>query len=320
MPKGVVAFILGGVVVAGAAVLLVLARSGRAPAAGASASGRSVPHGIARQTPTAPAPPESPAARASRPAPLAAETVTSATASASAIAVPSAAHAAPQRGPAIGNDASAEARRNVERFADASVPVARRLAALDELARKGDRASAETLMAVGDEITYLNYAAVEALGKVKTAEVAEYLAGKLADPDSRVLCAAVRSLAAVDGEKAVAPISRVLQANRSRPDGHHDDVCGACVEALGAIGSSRAIPALAAEFEQTFGVTLRHDYGSKLVKALKQIGDPAARPALLAYAERLAKEEAGMADNPMGQSYLQAKVKEARDAAESLRP
>ena len=148
--------------------------------------------------------------------------------------------------------------------------------------------------------------------------IAEYLTGKLTDPDSRMICAAVKSLAAIEGDRAVKPIAGVLKSNRSRPDGHQDDVCAACVEALGAIRAASAVPVLKIEMEETVGVTLLHEYGSRVVQALKQIGDTAGRPILLAYVDRLTVEAAKMVDNPMGQHYILGKIKEARDAAEAL--
>ncbi|MDI6775328.1 MAG: hypothetical protein QME60_08075 [Verrucomicrobiota bacterium] len=204
-------------------------------------------------------------------------------------------------------------------FKNAAIPAAERLGHIEELARRGDDLAMNILKALGDEDTYLNYEGVEALGKVKgRADVAEYLKGKLAAPDSRMLCAAVRSLAAIEGESAAPAIAGVLNANRTRPDGHHDNVCAACVESLAAIRAASVIPILKAEFEETVGVTLLHEYGSKLVKALRDIGDPAGRPILLAYVDRLVKEEQAMTDNPMGREYLRDKIREAHDAAAAL--
>ena len=171
--------------------------------------------------------------------------------------------------------------RLVRYFEDSSIPVADRLRQLETIGRSGRADAVKILKLLGNRNTYLNYAAVEALGCVKADDVQGYLVAKLTDPDARVICAAVRSLAAVAGVNAVDSIGAVLRANRSRPDGYQDNVCGACVAALGSIRSAAAVPLLKAEFEETVGVTLMHEYGSKVVNALRQIGDKSARPALL---------------------------------------
>ena len=215
-------------------------------------------------------------------------------------------------------ESPAEIRRQVGHFSDAAVPVAQRLKELEELAAKGDALSVAVLKAVGDAPTYLNYAAVEALGKAPASGVTDYLAKKLSDPDSRIICAAVKSLAEEEGAKAVPEIGAVLKANRSRPDGHQDLVCGTCVETLGVLGAAVAVPLLAAELKETVGVTLQYAYGSQVVQALKKIGDPAGQPSLLAYADRLAADAKAKPPDSMAQSYMQDKIKEARDAAAAL--
>lgn len=213
---------------------------------------------------------------------------------------------------------SAEVRERVRHFEDAGVPVAKRLAELDELAKKGDGEAAAILMALGNEHTYLNYAAVQALGGVKATGVAEYLAGKLADPDPRVICAAVKSLVRQKGDAAAADIAATVKANRQRPDGYQDTVCAACAEALGEMRSAKAVPVLEAELKEAVGVTLQHEYGSQVVRALAATGRMEARPVLLAYAERLSRELPKYDDNPMGKRYIEEKIAEARQAAEGL--
>ena len=209
-------------------------------------------------------------------------------------------------------------REQVRHFEDASVSVTKRLAELTDLANKGDAGSAAVLMALGDEHTYLNYAAVQALGSVKAAGVAAYLVGKLADPDPRVVCAAVKSLVRQRGEAAVGDIAATVKANRQRPDGFEDTVCAACAEALGEMRSAKAIPVLEAELRETVGVTLQHEYGSQVVKALAATGRMEARPVLLAYAERLSRDLPKYDDNPMGKRYIEGKIAEARQAADGL--
>jgi HEAT repeat protein len=169
-------------------------------------------------------------------------------------------------------------------------------------------------MTLGDTYTYLNFAAVEALGNVKTPEVARYLEGKTGDKDPKIVVAAMQSLTQVQGADAIPAIAATLAANRQRPDGFQDTVCAAGVKALGEIGSPLAIPALAEEFEKTVGKTLQHEYGSQVVAAFKAIGDPAGVPALEAYALRLQTQRDAMGKNPMGQHYLEGKIKEVREA------
>ena len=212
----------------------------------------------------------------------------------------------------------ADLRERVRHFEDASVPVTTRLAELADLAKKGDAASAPFLMVLGNEHTYLNYAAVQALGSVKAADVTEYLTGKLADPDPRVVCAAVKSLVRQRGEAAVEDLAATVKANRRRPDGFEDTVCAACAEALGDTRSAKAVPVLEAELKETVGVTLQYEYGSQVVKALAATGRMEARPVLLAYAERLSRDLTKYDDNLMGKRFIEGKIAEARQAAESL--
>lgn len=202
---------------------------------------------------------------------------------------------------------------SIARFADASIPVSQRMAEIDQLGQRGDAAAMQILMKLGDTYTYLSYKAVETLANIKTPEVAKYLAGKTTDNDPRIVSCAVQSLARVQGSEAVAAIAEVVAANRQRPDGFQDMVCAAGVKALGEIGSAQAIPPLAEEFEKNVGKTLQHEYGSQVVAALKAIGDRAGVPALEGYAARLRQQKDAMSDNPMGQRYLEGKIKEVED-------
>ncbi len=207
---------------------------------------------------------------------------------------------------------------SIARFVDASLPVAQRMAEIGQLGQRGEADAVQTLMKLGDTYTYLNFAAVEALGNVKTPEVARYLEGKTGDKDPKIVVAAMQSLAHVQGTEAIPAIAATLAANRQRPDGFQDTVCAAGVKALGEIGSPLAIPVLAEEFEKTVGKTLQHEYGSQVVAAFKAIGDPAGVPALEAYALRLQTQRDGMDKNPMGQHYLEGKIKEVREAIAAL--
>jgi HEAT repeat protein len=206
----------------------------------------------------------------------------------------------------------------VQRLSRDSIPVKQRLAEIAHLARAGDDAGARTLMLLGDRRTYLNWAAVEALAEVPSPRVAEYLDRKLDDADARVVCAAIGSFARVRGMHALPRLAAVLKANRKRSDGHEDVVCTAAVEALAGIGSPEAIPILASELRETVGSSLHYEYGSRIVGALRTIGNPAAVPALRTYIEALADEHARNADNPLGQTYIEEKIDEAREAIDAL--
>jgi len=216
-------------------------------------------------------------------------------------------------------DLPPEIRRQVEHFKDPSVDENVCLRELEDLAARADAASIEILKALGSEHTYLNSAAVEMLGKVKGhADLADYLRGKLTDPDPRVLSAAVQSMAQQQGVAAVGEIEKVIQDNRQRPDGFQDMVCAASVRALADTKSTAAIPVLDAELRETVGPILNHDYGSQVVAALLAIGDSKAQPVLLAYADRLSEMLTRSDANPMGRAYIEAKIKEAREAAALL--
>lgn len=211
-----------------------------------------------------------------------------------------------------------DGRNLVAHFEDSVIPVPQRLQELKDLAKRGDALAVAVLEALGNEETYLNYAAVEALGQIHAPGVLEYLQAKTTNPDARVICAAVSSLAAIEGAAAVPQIGVVLQANRARPDGHQDIVCGTCVVALGTIGSAAGVPLLATELRETYGYSLSHSYASQVVQAMQAIGDPSGIPALLAYVARLTVEKQKMAGNPMGLEYLDGKISEAQKAVAAL--
>ena len=204
------------------------------------------------------------------------------------------------------------------RFADASVPPEKRMAEIEQLGKSGDADAAHTLMELGDAHTYLNFKAIEALGNMKTPEAVQYLEGKTSDKDPKIVAAALQSLARAQGAESIPAIAAAIAANRQRPDGFQDTVCAAGVRALGEIGSPKAIPALEAELQNTVGKTLQQEYGSQVVAAFKAIGDPTGVPALEAYSRRLQTQRDGMDNNPLGQRYLEGKIKEAREAIASM--
>ena len=145
---------------------------------------------------------------------------------------------------------------------------------------------------------------------LKEPDVAAYLEAKLTHGDPRMVAAAVVSLARVEGAAAVEKIAAVLDRNRRRDDGHQDIVCTTCVETFKELRVPSALPALALELEKTVGVTLHHEYGSKVVAAIGEIGDPAGVGALQAYAERLRALKVKQSGNPKGEQYFQSKIDE----------
>jgi HEAT repeat protein len=182
------------------------------------------------------------------------------------------------------------------------------------LGRQADSEATRKLMALGNEDTYLNFAALKALGTIKHPEVTAYLETKLTNGDPRLVATAVLSLAGVKGDTSVAQIARVLEENRLREDGHQDIVCAACIDAFTQLRSSAALPALALELEKTVGVTLHHEYGSRVVEAIREIGDPAGVKPLQAYAERLHALKGKQSGNPKGERYFQSKMDEVATA------
>lgn len=223
--------------------------------------------------------------------------------------------------PAAHPVAAAQERRerpvlDLSRFKDTRRPIAERLEEIAQLARSEEASSIGVLMALGDEQTYLRWAAVEALGKVRKPEVEVYLRNKLSDPDPGVLSYALRGYAEQKGADAVPSLLEVLQRNRRRNDGMEEGVLTETVKMLGRIGSSAALPALVQELERVTsekGVSL--EYGSAVLTALLQIRDPQARGAVEHYSAKLA--ELVPAD-PKFKKYWEDKVAEARKASASL--
>lgn len=206
----------------------------------------------------------------------------------------------------------------VLRLMNSAIPIEDRLAEIRGLASRADRNSTRILMELADRDTLLNSAAVEALGRIPTTEVTEFLTRKLASGDPQILAATVRSLARTGGAQAVSPIAVILRGNHRRDDGYQDTVCTACVEALGATGSPQAVPALAAELEETVGRDLQLEYGSAVVAALAHIGSASAQPSLLAYARRLKTRQAAE-HNPLATEYLRCKISEVESAIVGLK-
>ena len=124
-------------------------------------------------------------------------------------------------------------------FSNTGVPLQHRTEDINRLARAGNATSKGALMAVGDARLYLNSTAVEALGAYRDEETRRYLAGKLQDPDARMVRAAVRALASSAGVDAIPFLVAAIEDNWRRADGHELLVRTAAVEELGAIASDR---------------------------------------------------------------------------------
>lgn len=189
-----------------------------------------------------------------------------------------------------------------------------------ELGQQGGADAIRKLSALGNADTYFNFAALNALSAIIDPDVATYLQSKLTHSDPRMVAAAVTSLAKVQGAEAVPQIALVLERNRRRDDGFQDIVCTACVNAFKNLRASSALPALALELEKTVGVTLHYEYGSTVVSAIDEIGDPAGVGALHDYIERLRALKASNSDDPKSEHYIQSKIDEALAATERLQP
>jgi hypothetical protein len=186
-----------------------------------------------------------------------------------------------------------------------------------ELGRKADPDSIRVLMSLGDEQTYLNWAAVEALGYCRGREVEMYLERKLSDPNVRVLIRAVRSYAQVMDKRAAPKLIDVLIQNRIRSDGMEESVAIEAAKALGSIGTPEAVTALLEELDRTSQGERRLEFGSVLVGMMPLNGGERIRIALNEYATRL---ETRHPSNPKVKEYIASKVAEARRAAANVQP
>jgi hypothetical protein len=221
----------------------------------------------------------------------------------------------PEPAPAV-RKLSPEVRAAVDRFKDTKTPVEERLREIDALARKAGAQDLEVLMALGDEKTYLNWAGVKALGDVpkdrRTPEIADYLRGKTADPDARIICEALRSLARQAREAAVPAIVAALERNQVRPDGFQGMVQRAAVEALAETGSANIVGPLVAQLNRSEERGWDMEYGSAIVKVLRSRPGPESKAALNSYADRLT---ARVPEDKMAGEYFRTKIAEARAAA-----
>jgi hypothetical protein len=199
----------------------------------------------------------------------------------------------------------------VARLADTRVPLAERRAELERLAVADDALGQEVLMRVADQATYLNWAAVEALGRCRGDAVETFLKDKLHAADARLATYAVRSYTAVAGDRAVPELLIVLARSRTREDGFAAAVQTAAVQALAGSRQPTVASSLAAELGRAGEPGWDLEYGSALVEALAKTGDASARPPLQAYVAYLA------ARTPQGEGereYLRNKRDEVQRA------
>jgi HEAT repeat protein len=196
------------------------------------------------------------------------------------------------------------------------VPTTDRSMKIKELATKGDATSVAALMKLGDEDTYLNYAAVEELGTVANPAmkqpIVNYMRGKLAAQDLKVLAAAIKNLGKLLGSDAVPLLAEVIRQNRVRGDGFELMVLTGAVETLGQIGSADAVPILMEELGRSEEKGWSLAYGSDVVEALGRLNTPAGKQALIAYADRL---QARRPNDPLAGPHFDKKIAEARQAA-----
>lgn len=216
--------------------------------------------------------------------------------------------AVPVSRPAMGAAANTSA-ISIAHFSDARTPFSKRLSNIQELGRKGDAISIKTLMQVGDAPIYMNRYAVAALGQCRGTEVRAYLSGKLNDPDALLAMAAIRALGQEAAGAAIPALSKALVDNRNRPDGHQDMVCTVAVEALGLTASPAAAPALIAELQRVNESNWNLEYGSVVIRALRNMDSAEGAQGISVYADALA---ARLPVEPMARAYYERKIAEAR--------
>ena len=206
----------------------------------------------------------------------------------------------------------------VKQLKDPQIPIADRRRELAALAARADPQAVAALQALGREDTYLNDAAVAALGGLHRSDLALYLKERTQDANPRVVAAAVTSLGQTMGGAGVEAIAATVKSNRQRPDGFENLVCAACVEALVSTKSESAIPVLGSEMAETVGKELNEDYGSQIVAAFVSLGYAAAIPHLESYRARLEIKFAHAAEDPMVGRYYQDKLNEVNAAMSKL--
>lgn len=200
-------------------------------------------------------------------------------------------------------------------FSDTTTSLAQRRERVRELARRGDPRSLRLLMHLGDSHRFLNWAAVEALGRCDGTGVSTYLEEKLHHPNHQVVRAAVAAYARLRGREAATELVDVLRENRNRPDGYGEDIRGDIVQLLGKLRAVEATAALVEELSRAGEAGWSMEYGSVLVRALARIGNHEARLALERYAGLLAGR---LPADPLARKYYLARLAEVRQATREI--
>ncbi len=144
----------------------------------------------------------------------------------------------------------------LHRYTDTRRPLKQRQAEIEELGARGDAQSVRTLMALGSADAYVKVKAIESLGEIGGGngglaksrkagiDVAAYLRDKLDHPEPGVVCAAIRSLARVEGTRALGDVGEFLDRNRERIDGFQGVVLPVGVKALADIDDPHSVALL----------------------------------------------------------------------------
>jgi hypothetical protein len=207
----------------------------------------------------------------------------------------------------------------IARVKDLSIPLEQRKLELIDLVNKGGDVSVATLMEIATQDTYLSRFAMEGLGQFKdlTSEqltrLRAFLVANLKSPDPIMVSSAIRSLARLEGEAAISEIASVLTSNHQRADGQWELVCSAAIEALGQITSTAIVPVLTKELDRSQQPGWSLEYGSRILRVLRQVGNPEAKAAALVYANVLMAQ---MPKDPAGKKYFEQKITEARELAQ----
>ncbi len=200
---------------------------------------------------------------------------------------------------------------------DASRPIAERRMRITALAKIDVPEAGQWLMQMGNQRFYLNWAAVEELGRTRhdPLTVSSYLTAKLKHADFRIAAAAAKALANFSKQAALTSLHSALTSNRLRLDGHGNLVCLQIVQSLGELASAHSIPALARELARAQELGWDLEYGSTIVSALEKIGGPASAQTIETYARLL---ESQRPDDPLAGAEFDQRIQAARASAAKI--
>jgi hypothetical protein len=216
-----------------------------------------------------------------------------------------------------GADAQAKASEVVAKIRTSDMGNKDLVKSLRGLALDGGTTAIEALMLLAAEPGY-EVPTLEALGAVRSPEardgVGKFLKERFGSRNPHAAGAAVRSYARIFGDAAVPEVAEYIRLRWQMRDGYELQAASAGAVALGQLNTPASTAALAAELARAFEPGWLPDYGSAVVAALAKSKEPAAREALLNYAETLQARMPGP-DNPPGRVYYEEKIAEARTAA-----